>query len=152
MNSYKFTKNGNNRSFMQEYENDMDAQNFADNYDGGGWYWEKLGTIPQISSIERVRLDKDFGKLLNETFLADNKSFMVQDPLAPNGERHINTDESLALLQKFQVVNGLLKEGDIISVLKFLNQPPYEIATDSIYTEARKQKYIQMVQEYLNSI
>lgn len=94
---------------------------------------EELNIIDYEANLIK---DIDFCKVLINTFLIDNR-------LHPGS---ITTNESLALLQKFQVVSALCDKGDIKSVSLLLPN----ITIDNIYTKERKDKYIQMVTSYIN--
>jgi hypothetical protein len=154
MNQYKFTKPNISRSFKKEYATLEEAQAFADSYDGGGWNIEDLGEVPKPSTSEKLRMNKAFGVLLEDAFLEDNMEFMIYDPTSEKandeGYRHINPYESMALGTKFKNVSFLLSKGDIKSVKEIFDQNL--IATDTIFTQERKDKYTQMITDYLNSL
>lgn len=78
-----------------------------------------------------------FGNNLIKTFLLDNynlpQSFTLQ--------------QSIDLMIKFEAIIKLCQLGDVKSVLVLL--PTIEV--DEIFTQQRKQKYVEMIDNYLNS-
>ena len=84
----------------------------------------------------KLKCDVEFGFKLIAEFLIDNRL----SPIA------FNPQLSMSVLQKFQVVKSLAEVGDIKNVKLML----YMIETDELFTNERKDKYIQMCETYLN--
>lgn len=94
-----------------------------------------ISEVLPIDYEGRFYKDLDFGKILINTFLIDNR--FTNPPITPT--------QSLELLQKFQVVSALCDKGDIKSVSAIF--PSIEI--DAIYTQERKDKYVVMITTHL---
>ena len=97
-----------------------------------GWIWLDESPIADDTLLS----DITFGQSLIKTFLQDNRKI-----------QGITESQSIQLLQKFQVIRSFCEVGDIKSVNSLL--PTLEI--DSVFTQERKDKYILLVQNYLNS-
>lgn len=93
--------------------------------------------ISELELINKTIKDIDFGRQLLFEFLKDNRA----TPQA------FTTATNLALLQKFQSTKAFAEVGDIKTCKTLLENT--EI--DSIFTQVRKDKYIQMCTDYLNS-
>lgn len=87
--------------------------------------------------MEKTKKDITFGIELLHTFLADNRAT----------PQVFNTATNLELLQKFSATRALAEVGDIKTCKALLEN----IEIDSIFTQARKDKYIEMCTNYLNS-
>lgn len=87
--------------------------------------------------MEKTKKDISFGTELLHTFLADNRA----TPQA------FITTVNLALLQKFSATKAFAEVGDIKTCKSLLEN----IEIDSIFTQERKDKYIEMCTNYLNS-
>lgn len=110
------------------------------------WTLTNLGTgyIVEISPDVQIepkspqeKLDEDinFGKMLIEMFLLDNR--LIVPAVTPV--------ESLELLNKFQNVEKLASLGDIKSVKALL----YNISVDNrLFTQERKDKYLFLINGY----
>ena len=85
--------------------------------------------------MDKTKKDISFGVELLHTFLADNRA----TPQA------FTTAVNLALLQKFSVTKSFAEVGDIKTCKALLEN----IEIDSIFTQVRKDKYVQMCSEYL---
>jgi len=91
--------------------------------------------IQMPSKEEKLKADKDFGALLIEMFLIDNR--YIDPP--------VTTYESLELLQKFQYVEKVANLGDIKTLKSLL----YNIEVDDrIFTQERKDKYLNLINNY----
>jgi hypothetical protein len=94
--------------------------------------------ILPITSEQKLKLDKEFGNYLIDLFLLDNR---LITPV-------ITSIESLQLLNQFEVIEKLANLGDIKSVNVLLQN----IQTDiRLFTQDRKQKYLELIQNYINS-
>jgi hypothetical protein len=87
--------------------------------------------------FEKTKRDISFGVELLTTFLADNR-------VTPEV---FSTAVNLALLQKFASSKSFAEVGDIKTCKTLLENT--EI--DSIFTQLRKDKYVQMCTDYLNT-
>ena len=130
MNYYKISKN--NWSVIQKYATIEEAQAFAATL-GEGYAVEYVGPVVPISLEERLNLDLQFGNELIYTFVEDNR------------KTTITPAQSEAVLLKFRDILNFAQTGAITSINAYLPL----IATDEIYTEERKDKYIQMLADYL---
>lgn len=123
-------------------------QNFNSLEEAEIWALEKLGQgctviisdeqILPITAEQKLQLDLEFGKQLIKDFLTDNR--LITPAVSPT--------ESLELLNKFQNIEKLASLGDIKSVSILLNG----IAVDNrLFTQERKDKYLTMISNYLNT-
>ena len=130
MNYYKISKD--NWAVVQEYENIEQAQAFADSL-GEGYSVEYIGEVPQITIEQRYSMDKSFCDDLISTFVLDN--------------RNIGTtpEQNDMLMGKFQLVLGFAQVGAVKDIDAHLPSIP----TDEVYTEERRDKYLQMITDYL---
>ena len=88
-----------------------------------------------ITSTDKLKADKIFCSNLIDTFLIDNRDF----PLA------FTPEISLGLMQKFAPIKALCEVGDIKIVKALMSG----VVTDSVFTQERKEKYLQMINNYL---
>ena len=130
MNYYKTSKD--NWAVVQKYATIEEAQAFADGL-GEGYTVEYVGPVPQITIEERYGMDKSFCDNLISTFVLDNRNMGT------------TADQNNALMSKFQTILGFAQVGAV----KDINNHLPNIATDDVYTEERKDKYIQMITEHL---
>ena len=130
MNYYKISKD--DWATIIKYATIEEAQAYADSL-GEGYEVEYMGAVVPISIEQRYEMDKNFCDNLISTFVLDN--------------RNIGTTpaENDALMSKFQLVLGFAQVGAV----KDINAHLPSIPTDEIYTEERKDKYIQMITVYL---
>lgn len=91
--------------------------------------------LKSINYSENYQHDKAFGELLLDTFLTDNRNLPVA----------FTPSISLQLLQAFAPVKALAEVGDIKSVKYLLSNA----TVDTIFTQERKDKYIQMCNNHL---
>ena len=130
MNYYKISKN--DWATVVKFENLEAAEAYAATL-GEGYAVEYVGPVVPISLEKRLNLDLQFGNELIYTFVEDNR------------KTTITPAQSEAVLLKFRDVLNFAQTGAITSINAYLPL----IATDEIYTEERKQKYIQMLADYL---
>lgn len=113
------------------------AQTFADSLGVG--YTATLAPeneqIPALTPAEIVQMNVEFGNSLVTMFMVDNAEIGV-----------IPESESLALLAKFQQVLPLAQLGSIKVVSELLPTLP----TDAYFTQTRKDKYINLIAQYLS--
>ena len=130
MNYYKISKD--NISITKVFATLEEAQAFADSLGQG--YTVEIGAPYEPPSIaQRQQMDLDFCNELVNTFVYDNRQVQT------------TTAQKAALMSKFQNLLLFAQVGDV----KTINADLPTIPTDEIYTEARKQKYIQMISDYL---
>jgi hypothetical protein len=136
MQTYKIT-NG-IATYTKNFASIQSAQTFADSLGEG--YMATLAPpseqIPPITGRERVQMGLDFGNELTFTFLDDNQS----SAFYPFTEAQNN-----ALMSKFQSVLSFAQVGSIRQISDMLPS----IATDEIFTQARKDNYIAMCANFL---
>ena len=131
MNYYKISKAA--WSVIEKYKNEAEALAAAASF-GAGYSVEYIAPYTAPTIEERLEKDLYFGNSLIFTFVQDNRN------------QGINTEQSEALLLKFRDILAFAQTGAITSIAKYLPL----IETDSIYTEERKEKYISLINEYLN--
>ena len=114
-----------------------DAQSFADSLGTG--YTAELAPpneqIPALTPAEIVEMNVEFGNSLVTMFMVDNAEIGV-----------IPESESIALLAKFQQVLPLAQLGSIKVVSELLPA----ITTDAYFTQERKDKYTNLIAQYLS--
>lgn len=118
-----------------------DAQSFADGL-GVGYTVLLASTNEQtqeLSNVEKVNQDTDFGISLIKLFRSDNAQYEQDNNVS------ITVTESLTLMGKFQSLIGLCQVGAIAEAYAIL--PSIEI--DTIFTQERKDKYLTTMQNYL---
>lgn len=130
MDYYKIYKG--NFSLIRQFETLEDAQSFADTL-GAGYTAEfyKAYTPPTIQ--QRLSNDLDFGSHLIYIFVEDNRIM------------NITSERSEAVLVKFRDILAFAQTGAITSIQTYLPLIP----VDEVFTQERKDKYIQMITEYL---
>lgn len=119
-------------SLIKQFASLEDAQAFADTL-GTGYTAEfyKAYTPPTIQ--QRLDMDLDFGSHLVYIFVEDNR---VMD---------ITAEQSEAVLVKFRDILAFAQTGAITSIQTYLPLIP----TDDVFTQQRKDKYVQMITDYL---
>ena len=130
MNYYKISKD--NWSVVTKFATLEDAQAYADSL-GEGYTVEYVSPVIPITIEQRYSMDTAFCDDLISTFVLDN--------------RNIGTTpaENDMLMGKFQLVLGFAQVGAVKDIDAHLPSIP----TDEVYTEERKDKYIQMITDYL---
>jgi hypothetical protein len=123
-------------------------KNFSSLVDAENYFYSALGNdctvelaspqdqIPVVTPVERLQTDIEFGNQLINTFLEDNRNY-----------GYISLDESIVLLNKFNNIEKLCRLGSIKDVQTLMQN----VITDNIFTQERKDKYLQMITNYLNS-
>ena len=119
-------------SLIKKFATLEDAQAFADTL-GTGYTAEfyKAYTPPTIQ--QRLDMDLDFGSHIIYIFVEDNR---VMD---------ITPEQSETVLQKFRDILAFAQTGAITSIDNYLPLIP----TDDVFTQQRKDKYVQMITDYL---
>jgi hypothetical protein len=124
-------------------------KNFNTIIEAQDWTYENLGLdyvveisldlqIEPITKEERFYNDKNFGLMLVDLFLVDNR--MIEPAVTPS--------ESLQLLSEFSDIEKLAALGDIKSVQILLGG----IQTDiRLFTQDRKDKYMSMINSHLQN-
>ena len=130
MNYYKIYKG--NWSLIRQFATLEEAQTFADSL-GTGYAAEfyKAYTPPTIQ--QRLNMDLNFGDYLVYVFVEDNR---VMD---------ITPEQSEAELVKFRDILAFAQTGAVTSIQTYLPLIP----TDDVFTQQRKDKYVQMITDYL---
>lgn len=124
-------------------------QSFNTIEEAQAWAFEKWGddAIVSVSNDivvtpptpeQKLLFDKDFGSMLVEMFLLDNR--MITPSVTPT--------ESIELLSKFQSIEKLASLGDIKSVQVLLSAVQTD---DRLFTQERKDKYMDLVNGYLQN-
>lgn len=130
MDYYKIYKAG--FSIIKQFESLQAAQTFADGL-GVGYTAEfyKPYTPPTIQ--DRLEKDLNFGDYLIFVFVEDNRIM------------NITPEQSEAVLVKFRDILAFAQTGAITSIQNYLPL----IATDDVFTQERKDKYILLINDYL---
>ena len=123
MNYYKISKDL--WSVVSRFDTLEEAQTFADSL-GTGYTVEFVGPYIPPTTAQRLGFDMDFGNQL------------VTD---------ITPAQSEAVLIKFRDILAFAQTGAITSIQTYLPQIPI----DEVFTQERKDKYIAMINDYLNS-
>jgi hypothetical protein len=130
MNYYKIFKDL--WSCIKKFESLDAAQTFADSL-GEGYTAEYYAPYTPMTIQERLNLDMSFGQELVYVFVEDNR---IMD---------ITSAQSEAVLQKFRDILAFAQTGAITSIATYLPAIP----VDEVFTQERKDKYIQMITDYL---
>ena len=131
MDYYKISKG--NWSVTQKYNTQAEAQAVADSL-GTGYTVEYLYPYVPPTPEERLTLDQSFCNNLTNVFLQDNR---IDGVTAVQGE---------ALMSKFSVTLSFAQVGAVTSVDYHIKN----MAVDDVFTQERKDKYIQMISDYLS--
>ncbi len=131
MNYYKIYKDL--WSVTKKFASLVDAQAFADTL-GAGYTAEfyKAYTPPTLQ--ERLNLDLQFGQELIYIFVEDNRIM------------EITSEQSEQVLVKFRDILAFAQTGAVTSIQTYLPLIP----VDDVFTQERKDKYIQMIGDYLS--
>ena len=138
MNTYKISKD--TWSAYQLFSDLQAAESWTISNLGIGYTVELSADIQvtPVSPEEKLMNDKNFGAMLIEMFLLDNR--LITPSVTPS--------ESLQLLSEFSNIEKLASLGDIKSVSILLNG----IQTDTrLFTQERKDKYMSMINSYLQN-
>ena len=130
MNYYKISKD--NWSVVKRFDTLEEAQAFADSL-GEGYTVEYVGPYVPPSVAERLDMDMQFCQDLITTFVYDNR------------EIGTTQEQNDALMAKFQTVLAFAQVGAVESINAHLPSIP----TDEVFTQERKDKYMQMITDYL---
>ena len=130
MNYYKTSKDL--WSTIQKFESLDAAQAFADSL-GQGYTAEYYAPYTPPTLQERLTMDLQFGQDLVYVFVEDNR---IMD---------ITPAQSEAVLVKFRDILAFAQTGAITSINTYLPAIP----VDEVFTQERKDKYIQMITDYL---
>jgi hypothetical protein len=130
MNYYKIIKD--NCQTIQRFASLEEAQAYADSL-GEGATAEFFAPYVPPTIQERLELDLQFGQQLVYVFVEDNR---IMD---------ITPTQSESVLQKFRDILAFAQTGAIPSIQTYLPL----IAVDEVYTQKRKDKYVQMINDYL---
>lgn len=130
MNYYKIYKS--NWSTIQKFVTLQEAQAYADSL-GEGYTAEYYAPYVPMTIQERLNMDMAFGQELVYVFVEDNR---IMD---------ITSAQSEAVLQKFRDILAFAQTGAITSIATYLPAIP----VDEVFTQERKDKYIQMITDYL---
>jgi len=109
-----------------------------------GWDWLVLEAsadeqIPDLTPAQKAARHREFGAYLFQVFLDDNADFA-----AARGS-NFTVEETMAMDAKFGDFGRLCTYGSIPQIAILLPG----IATDTIFTQERKDKYISMVNAHL---
>ena len=130
MNYYKISKDF--WAVVQEYATIDEAQTYANSL-GEGYSVEYVGPVEPITLEQRLNMDLSFGNDLIYVFVEDNRKMVI------------TPQQSEDVLVKFRDILGFAQTGAITSINAYLPAIP----TDDVFTQERKDKYIQMISEYL---
>ena len=131
MDYYKTSKD--NWSVIEKYNTEAEAQAVADSL-GSGYTVEYLYPYVPPSVEDRLGMDQFFCNDLVNIFLQDNR---IAGVTAEQGE---------VLMGKFVTTLSFAQVGAITSVDYHIKN----ITTDDVFTQERKDKYIQLISNYLN--
>ena len=130
MNYYKIYKD--NWSTIQKFSTLEEAQAYADSL-GEGYVAEYYAPYVPMSIQERLDMDMEFGQQLVYVFVEDNRIMGTTQ------------EQNDAILVKFRDILAFAQTGAIESINVHLPN----ILTDEVFTQERKDKYTQMVTDYL---
>ncbi len=131
MDYYKISKN--NFSVTQKYNTEAEAQSVADSL-GTGYTVTYLYPYVPPTPEERLDMDQSFCNNLINIFLQDNRVAGV------------TTQQGEALMAKFSTTLSFAQVGAITSVQYHIQN----MTVDDVFTQERKDKYIQMISDYLS--
>ena len=119
-------------SVIQKFESLEAAQAFADSL-GEGYTAEYYAPYTPPTLQERLSMDMAFGQQLVYVFVEDNRIIGTTQ------------EQNDAILVKFRDILAFAQTGAIESINVHLPNIP----VDEVFTQERKDKYIQMVTDYL---
>ena len=132
MDYYKISKD--NWSVIQKYNTEAEAQTVADGF-GTGYTVTYLYPYVPPSAVDRLEMDQSFCNELVNVFLQDNR---IAGVTAEQGE---------ALMGKFATTLSFAQVGAITSVQYHIQN----MVVDDVFTQERKDKYIESITNYLSS-
>lgn len=130
MDYYRIYKN--DWSMVRQFASINDAQTFADSL-GTGYVAEFWKAFQQPDIYQRLQMDMDFCQNLISEFLEDNRNM------------NITPEQSDAVLMKFKDILSFAQTGAVAS----LNVHLPLIPVDEIFTQERKDKYMNQISEYM---
>jgi hypothetical protein len=130
MNYYKITKGL--YSVIKRFDTLEQAQAFADTL-GDGYTAEFYAPYVPLTLQERLNSDLQFGQELIYVFVEDNRIM------------EITSEQSEEVLVKFRDILAFAQTGAVTSIQAYLPLIP----VDDVFTQERKDKYIQMISDYL---
>jgi hypothetical protein len=130
MDYYRIYKN--DWSTVRQFASINDAQTFADSL-GTGYVAEFWKAFQQPDIYQRLQMDMDFCQNLISEFLEDNRNM------------NITPEQSDAVLMKFKDILSFAQTGAVAS----LNVHLPLIPVDEIFTQERKNKYVNQISEYM---
>ena len=130
MNYYRIYKN--DWSTVRQFASINDAQTFAESL-GTGYVAEFWKAFQQPDVYQKLQMDMDFCQNLISEFLEDNRNM------------NITPEQSDAVLMKFKDILSFAQAGAVAS----LNVHLPLIPVDEIFTQERKNKYVNQVSEYM---
>ena len=130
MNYYKITKG--TYSVLKRFDTLEEAQDFADTL-GDGYTAEFYAPYVPLTLQERLDSDLEFGQHLIYVFVEDNRIM------------EITSEQSEEVLVKFRDILAFAQTGAVTSIQTYLPLIP----VDDVFTQERKDKYIQMISDYL---
>ena len=130
MNYYKIFKEL--WSCVKKFATLEDAQTFADSL-GEGYTAEYYAPYTPPTLQERLTMDLEFGQDIVYVFVEDNRIM------------NITPAQSEATLVKFRDILAFAQTGAITSINTYLPAIP----VDEVFTQERKNKYMQMITDYL---
>ena len=130
MNYYKIIKGL--YSVIKRFDTLEEAQAFADTL-GDGYTAEFYAPYVPLTLQERLDSDLQFGQQLIYVFVEDNRIM------------EITSEQSEEVLVKFRDILAFAQTGAVTSIQTYLPLIP----VDDVFTQERKDKYIQMISDYL---
>lgn len=130
MNYYRIYKN--DWSTVRQFASINDAQTFAESL-GTGYVAEFWKAFQQPDVYQKLQMDMDFCQNLISEFLEDNRNM------------NITPEQSDAVLMKFKDILSFAQTGAVAS----LNVHLPLIPVDEIFTQERKNKYVNQISEYM---
>lgn len=137
MNNYEILKG--QTAIVKPFASIEAANIWAADYFGSGYTVTDLGAVPQKSEAEKLAERQTFGKQLLNDYLIDN------DKIAAERGYPFTVEEAAQQAQKFQLVMGILPLGSLLQCLTVIQNT----ATDAIFTQERKDKYIAALQNFI---
>tara|TARA_Y100000592_G_scaffold28829_2_gene45914 strand:+ start:6052 stop:6453 length:402 start_codon:yes stop_codon:yes gene_type:complete len=131
MNYYKILKG--NWSCTKTFATVEEAQAFADSL-GDGYTVEYVGPVEPMSNEQRLSMDMSFTFDLIQTFLLDNRN------------EGVTVAQGETLMTKFVDILQFAQTGAVGSVNDLL----LNVDVDDVFTQERKDKYLQMIADYLS--
>jgi hypothetical protein len=136
METYKIYKDS--WACYKNFNTQQDAELFASSL-GSGYLVvlaDPKDKIIPITLEQRLPADIDFGISLINEFLLDNRKI-----------GYISNQDSISLLTKFKDIKEMCSLGAIRDVQVMMGN----VVTDTVFTQDRKNKYLEMINSYLNN-